>query len=200
MRELVRMVVTLVVISLLAGLVLAVTNKATKEPIEKARKAELESGLKKVLPPTDNNLLETTFSTNLGGREWTFYIGKYKGQYVGSAAKSYSDNGYGGRIEVIIGITTGVTIHAVSILKSNETPGLGSKVTESDFLNQFKGRRCEQDTKWISIKKDGGEIQAITGATISSRAVTEAIKKAVDAYISCRTSLENISLQEKTSP
>lgn len=217
MKELVKMVVTLVIISLIAGLVLAVTNNVTKEPIEKVRKTELETGLKKVLPATDNNLLDTKFSTNLNGREWTFYIGQYKGEYVGSAVKSYSDNGYAGKIEVLVGLTTGATIHAVLILKSNETPGLGSKVADPAFLNQFKKIENKQNTKRISINKDGGVIQtitgatissnkdggviqAITGATISSRAVTEAVRKAVEAYIACMPYIESISKQEKMSP
>lgn len=200
MKELIKMVVTLVVISLLAGLVLAVANNLTKEPIEKARNTELETGLKKVLPATDNNLLDTKFSTNLNGREWTFHIGQYRGQYVGTAVKSYSDNAYAGRIEVLVGITTGATIHAVLILKSNETPGLGSKVAEPTFLNQFKELESRRNTNWIFIKKDGGEIQAITGATISSRAVTEAVRKAVEAYIKCMSSIESIGNQAKTSP
>lgn len=80
--------------------------------------------------------------------------------------------GYGGRINIFVGIDPDYSIRNIEILSHTETPGLGNKITEDPFIKQFEGLLVED----IALSRDGGKIDAITGATISSRAVTEAIQ------------------------
>lgn len=86
--------------------------------------------------------------------------------------------GYGGTIEILVGVDTQCRVIGYNILSHNETPGLGDKTTKSPFKDQFKGK----DLKHLVVTKDSSDkddIQAITGATISSKAVTKGIEKAV---------------------
>lgn len=183
MKETIRMIVTVTVFCVASGFLLAWTNSVTKTPIENARKAELIAALKKVLPKCDNDVMADVKVINDNGKAWTFYVARLEDAYVGAAFTSTSENGYGGPSQVLVGVLPDATINAVEVLSAEkETPGLGSKVKEAGFRNQFKGR-SGRDTRWAAVIKDGGEIQAITGATISSRAVTEAVKAGLDVLV-----------------
>ena len=131
--------------------------------------------LKRVLPPCDNALAAAARTFADDGREWTFYVGRHLGRPVGAAFVTASERGYHhGHIEVVVGVLTNGTVNATEVIRAeNETPGLGTRVKSPEFRDQFKGRPAA-NPGWAAVTKDGGEIQAITGATISSRAVTEA--------------------------
>lgn len=183
MKETIKLILVLVAFCTASGFLLALANTVTKQPIEAAKKAELITALHKVLPEYDNNITADTkvFKDQEGG-ERTFYVASLQGTYVGTAFRCASKNGYGGTIEVLIGVLSDSTINDVEILLADkETPGLGSKVKEPGFRDQFKGRSAS-DIKWAAIKKDGGQVDSITGATISSRAVTEAVRSGLQAY------------------
>ena len=109
----------------------------------------------------------------------TVYPLKKDGLIKAFAIKSNSNKGFGGKLEILVGITIDGYILGYEVLKSQETPGLGSKVSEEKFKSQFVGLRPKEELK---VKQDGGEIDAVTAATISSRAVTEAVQKAYDGY------------------
>lgn len=83
--------------------------------------------------------------------------------------------GYGGAIEVMTGIRPDGTVSGVTILSMSETPGLGAKTKESSFLRQYTGANAPD----LAVNKDGGTVNAVSGATISSRAVTEAVNSAI---------------------
>jgi len=96
--------------------------------------------------------------------------------------------GYGSTIKVMVGVTTDYTIQKVKILEQQETPGLGTNCEKPEFLQRFIGKKPGRNDIWnngwfLRVDKDGGDIQSISGATITSRAVTKAIKTAVDKLI-----------------
>lgn len=181
MKELVRMVIVLTVFCVAAGGLLAWTDAATKPRIEAARRAELVEALRKVLPECDNDVVADAKTVTEDGREWTFYVGKKGGAPVGAAYRTSAD-GYGGPVDALVGVLADGTVRQVVILQADkETPGLGSKIKTAGFLGKFASRSA-RDTAWAAVRKDGGQIEAITGATISSRAVAKAIKAGLDVY------------------
>jgi electron transport complex protein RnfG len=109
-----------------------------------------------------------------------FYPATENGKNVGVAVKTFSKNGYGGRIDLMVGFTPEGKINKISVLDQKETPGLGTKMTDSVFKNQFDGVNPEQFK--LKVKKDGGDVDAITAATISSRAFCDAVEKAYKIY------------------
>jgi electron transport complex protein RnfG len=181
MKNGLRMLVVLTLFGLGSGLLLALTNAVTKGPIEKARNQETIEALRKVLPECDNDVVADAVTVEEGGKAWTFYVARKAGAYAGAAFRS-SAAGYGGALELMIGVNRDGAIAGVEILLADkETPGLGSRIKEPGFRDLFKGRGAA-DTRWCAVTKDGGEIAAITGATISSRAAAKAVKDGMDAY------------------
>lgn len=180
MRDIIKLVIVLTLISTAAGLLLAWTNKVTSGPILAAQAQERNEALRRVLPAFDNQPARTTNVVIEGGRTSVFYVARQQGRFVGAAFETTSDKGYGGEIRLLVGVTADNTLYGFEVLSHRETPGLGSKITEPAFKNQFRGRPLS-DTRW-AVKKDGGPFDAITGATISSRAVLEAIRSGLEVY------------------
>ena len=104
----------------------------------------------------------------------------WRRQVLGVAVKG-SARGYAGPVEVIVGIDSKGIITRIEILSHRETPGLGARITENFFLNRFKRKQLGNE---IKVKEDGGDIDAITGATISSRAVSEGVEAALALFSS----------------
>jgi Na+-translocating ferredoxin:NAD+ oxidoreductase subunit G len=179
-KDVVRLIVVLTLFGVVAGLMLAFTNKVTSAPIAKARQAEQVEALAEVLPAFDNNPSAVTNLVTANGAQWVFYVARKAGVYAGAAFVAESARGYGGLIRLMVGVRADGTVNRVRILSHQETPGLGSKIGEPAFKDQFNGRRID-GTVW-KVKKDGGDVQAVTGATISSRAVAEALGAGLDVY------------------
>ena len=91
-----------------------------------------------------------------------------------------SPKGYGGTIRLLVGVNAAGTVQGLAVLEQKETPGLGAKIKDDGFRGQFKGLRII-DTRW-KVRKDGGDVDEITAATISSRAVVEAVARGLDVY------------------
>ena len=180
MKDLIKMVVVLTVISVVAGYLLATTNKITRAPIAAARLAEKLDAIKKVLPPYDNDPVANTCIVKEAGKEWMFYVARKQGAFAGAAFEAASDQGYSGTIRILAGILPDNNIKGIEIIEQSETPGLGAKISESAFTQQFQGKTIV-GTRW-KVKKDGGDIDAITGATISPRAVVAALKTGLNVY------------------
>jgi electron transport complex protein RnfG len=87
--------------------------------------------------------------------------------------------GYGGTIKTMVGMYKNSTISGVNIISQSETPGLGTQIAEPDFTNQFSGKRVEE----VRLRRDGGVIDAITGATISSRAITDIVRERAEVVM-----------------
>jgi len=117
------------------------------------------------------NTLETIFPEMSGFEiEDEIYVIYRDAEKAGYAFEASGD-GYSGKIEILVGLDTGFKIKGIAILLQTETPGLGARITETSFIDQFKDMPLNE----IALKSEGGGIDAITGATISSRAVVDAI-------------------------
>ena len=180
MKDVLKLLLVLTLICFLAGLLLAMVNKVTEDPIRRAQRAEKMEAIRKVLPPCDNRPDEETVTVSDHNAQWTFYVARRGGQYAGAAFEASSDKGYGGTIRVMVGVNADGTVNAIEILSHKETPGLGARISEPAFKNRFAGRDI-QDTTW-AVRKDGGDIDEITAATISSRAVVGAVADGLAVY------------------
>ena len=166
MKKILGLVASLTVISAVCAGVLAYIDSVTKEPIKATAAANEQKAVMAVMPPG-------VASVEASGE---FFVGKSAdGKVVGYAAKGADAGGYGGDIVLMVGfLPDGKTVEAYRALVASETPGLGSKLSTPEFSGQFRGRNGSS----LSVKKDGGEIEAITSATITSRAVCRAIADA----------------------
>jgi len=134
-----------------------------------------------VVPPYDTyNTIEVM--PEKGKDSLTFYQAIKDGELVGTAVKTYTDNGFGGRVSIMVGFKPDGTIINTAVLEHKETPGLGDKMdkSKSDFTEQFKGKN-PADFK-LEVSKDGGDVDAITAATISSRAFCDAVLRAYTTF------------------
>lgn len=171
-----NMILSLAFISLAASAALGMVYNLTKGPIEQANKAKEVSAITEVLPAFDND--PTVSLKTMNGL--TLYSGTQADQPVGVAVKTFTDKGFSGNFSLMVGFLPDGTIHNISVLDQKETPGLGSKMKEDKFKNQFLGKN--PGTFKLLVKKDGGDVDAITAATISSRAYCDAVQKAYDLW------------------
>jgi len=189
MKETFKLIFVLTVICLIAGVMLAWVNGLTAEPIRKAAEAEKMAALKTVLPACDNKPNEETLLIQDGEQQWTFYIARQGDAFTGAAFESTSAQGYGGEIRLMVGVTAQGAIHAIEVLSQKETPGLGAKIALPAFKDLFRGLNVAS-TRWM-VKKDGGDVDQITAATISSRAVVDAISRGVKVYQANETAIRS---------
>ncbi len=186
MKDIIKLLVALTLIACIAGLVLSVVEKATREPIAAQRKAQMVKALSAVLPDFDNSpdadsvVLENGVDKKGNPVLITFYRARKNNELVGTAFKMIAPEGYSGNIEIMIGVKPDQSINAIEILTHAETPGLGSKIAEVWFKEMFRGKSLE-NADW-RVKKDGGEFDQISGATISPRAVVGALKAGLEFY------------------
>lgn len=188
--------VALLVITLVAGLALSAVNEITKEPIAKAEETARLEAYETVFPdaefetPQDlDALLEggqaAIDSVGLTGCTVSdiLYANDANAERIGYVVAAVSPNGYGGDISVAVGIDAKTsTITGFSVLSNSETAGLGARCTEDEFVSQFAGK----DATSIEYVKGGGaagnQIDAISGATVTTNAVTEAVNSALAVY------------------
>ena len=176
------MLLTLFAITFIASAMLGSIYELTKEPIAKALQAKKEASIKKVLPEFDK--IKTFKVMPETGKDSLEFNEAYKnGELIGTAIETYTDNGFSGRFKIMVGFTTDGKIFNSAVLEHKETPGLGDKMraSKSDFSSQFKGKMPTKDN--LTVKKDGGNVDAITAATISSRAFCDAIDRANKALV-----------------
>jgi len=157
----------LVIIVLVSVSLMIVIGNMTEAKIVAEREAEIISQLKGI------------FSDMQDYKKAEGYYEIYRNEEVIGFAFTTTGKGYGGEINILIGIDSNYQVMGISILSNTETPGLGTRITEISFTDQFKGLGLED----IRLTKDGGKIDAITGATISSRAVTDAVRDEIEKKI-----------------
>lgn len=176
-----NMTLTLLVISLVASAALGLVYQSTKEPIAKAQMAKINSAIEAVVPEFNNQPFEESYKVEVDGGELIFYPAKKDGQLVGTAVKTFSKNGFSGLIELMVGFLPDGSINKVAVVSHKETPGLGDKMDpkKSSFSVQFEGKNPESFK--LKVKKDGGDVDAITASTITSRAYCDAVERAFKA-------------------
>lgn len=180
-----NMVITLASITLVASVLLGGVYALTKGPIDSAQKAKTNDAISKVVPEFDNDPSADRFVKEMAGKKYSVYPATKAGEIVGYAIETFSTGGFGGRILLMVGFNIDGTINNTAVLSHGETPGLGDKMVEgkSNFSVQFKGKN-PQDYKLI-VKKDGGDVDAITASTITSRAFCDAVNAAWEVYKLC---------------
>lgn len=174
----INMVLCLLAICTVCSGLLAGVYALTKEPIDKAAEAKISNAIAGVLPGFDG--IPELRTVEVGGKVYDYYKVSKGGETVGYAIKASSASGFGGTISLMVGITAGGEIYNSSVLSHSETPGLGAKCTDDAFAGQFRG--FDPAVKTLKVKKDGGDVDAITASTITSRAYCDALENAVAAY------------------
>ncbi len=185
MLDAIKIVMSLALVSLLSGVALGGLYELTKEPIElQLLNNKIMPAVKKVMDEADNDMLterKAMDSKNEKGKKIKRYIfPAKKGDQLYGVGMEFFGQGFGGEVGVLIGFdaTTGNMI-GLDITSMSETPGVGTRAKEDSFTSKFRG--LSKDTVF-KVKADGGQIDAVTGATMTSRAVCEAIRKGMAFY------------------
>ena len=174
-----NMTVCLLAICLVCSGLLAGVYALTKEPIDAAAKAKNEAAIKEVLPETAVTIEEER-TVEYNGGTYTYNLAyDEKGEVVGCAI-NVIPVGFGGPIIIKVGFDKNGIIWNTKVLSQAETPGLGAKCVEPAFSAQFKGFNPAE--KKLAVKKDGGDVDAITASTITSRAYTDGLALAVKVF------------------
>jgi electron transport complex protein RnfG len=181
-----RLMLVLTLVTAVAGVVLALVEAVTRAPIAAQRRLEMMRALMAVLPPVDNapdsDTVRLVTGRNKKGQELvrTFYRGRQGKELRGIAFAVTAPDGYSGNIEIMVGVDPQGVVTGVAILKHAETPGLGDKITRPEFTGRFLGKAL--GTADWRVKKDGGDFDQLTGATISPRAVVGALRGGLEFF------------------
>lgn len=181
MREIIKMIVVLTILSSFSGGLLAALKNSTQERIDsQVLKFVKGPAIQKILAKATNDPVSDRFAIKVGEEEKNFFVGIYDGKPKAVAFETKA-SGFGGEMGVMVAFNIQTDkILGVSVTTHNETPGVGATVeTNEDFKNQFAGLPASADPR---VKKDGGNITAMSGATITSRAVCTAVGKAAEIY------------------
>ncbi|MBP5776105.1 MAG: RnfABCDGE type electron transport complex subunit G [Prevotella sp.] len=180
-----NMVLVLTGVAVIMGGILAYVNHLTEGPIAEQKVKALSDGIKTVMCAADINVSKTdTVRQNVSGKELTYIIYNTQdaqGKDLGAAVES-TTGGFGGDLKVLVGFDTDGKILGYTLLEHAETPGLGAKA-DKWFQKGEKGDIIGMDPKEpLTVSKDGGQVNAITASTITSRAFLLAVNNAYNAY------------------
>ena len=175
-----NMVAVLFTITLIASAGVGAVNMITEEPIAAAKQAATTAALANVLPAFDENSVSEQEIDGLPIKVYTATSGE---AVVGYAVETLTKSGFGGSIRLMVGFLPDGNIYNVNVLEQAETPGLGSKMCDEGnaLISSIKDKNAF--TLEFKVKKDGGELDALTAATISSRAYYDAVARAKEAYL-----------------
>jgi len=202
MKEIIKLTLALGIVCLVAASVLSFAYYKTIDRQEEAAQEERTRAIRKVLPDYTNKPLKDKVTATHKNTTVTFFRALKNGKLVGVAARGVTDKGYGGRIKLLIGLTPEGNIREIVTTQHQETPGLGTKALErkasktigdvlseeqgnskksslppNTYLDQYKKYNVADDVGDFKLKKKGGEIDAVSGATITSNAVADAVSK-----------------------
>ena len=177
-----NMTLTLFVITLIAGVSLGFINDITKGPKAQAKLDRKINALKNVLPEFNNNPVENVklIKTDSAKDSVEVYTAFLNENQSGIAIVCSSDKGFSGLVKIMVGFNTDGSIFNIAVLEQKETPGLGTKMKGEKFLKQFRGKHPK--TYNLKVKKDQGDVDALTGATITTRAFSEATQMAYEVF------------------
>ena len=178
-----RLVIVLTCISLLAALALTGVYALTKGPIEQGQREKKEKALQAVLPDYEGTVRDTVI-VDADNEEIPVHLAIGKdSELCGAGIETYTKKAFAGRFDLMVGFDADGSIVNTEVLKAGETPGLGDKINKdkSDFALQFNHQNPAEFQ--LVVKKDGGDVDAITAATISSRAYCDAVQRAYDIFM-----------------
>lgn len=180
-----NMVLTLLLVTLIAAAILGYVYDLTKEPIEIARLKAQQEAIEKVLPSFDKLGDSYLVAAESGADSLEFFPAFNGTDLIGVAVKTYTKKGFSGLVTIMAGIDKDGNFSGYEVLEHAETPGLGSKMGVW-FKNPEKPKQNvvgkSPKTTNFKVVKDGGDIDAITASTISSRAFLDAMNRAYDSY------------------
>lgn len=183
-----NMVLTLLVITLISALSVGLVYNGTLNQITKAENDKVNAALAKVLPKGEitNSPSQEKKSIEIDNLMINVYTAKSGDNVLGYAVESITKKGYSGEFKIMVGFNANCDIENIEVLQHKETPGLGGVMTEPNnvLLVSFQGKN-PADLK-MKVKKDGGDIDAITASTITSKAYTDAVERAYKAVLSVK--------------
>lgn len=174
-----NMVLVLFTITLVASAGVGAVNMITEEPIAKAKAQAVQDALMQVLPAFDDT---ENAEQEIDGLTIKTYKALAAGETVGYAVETATKDGFGGMVKLMVGFDAEGRILNINVLEQSETPGLGTKMCDegNPLITSFKGKKPAEMT--LKVRKDGGDVDALTAATISSRAYTDAVARAYKAF------------------
>lgn len=177
MKQIIRPMVVLGAICIVCGGLLGVVESVTREPIAIQEEKTSTEGKKKVFPDADNfeeiEIAADETSNDISVKTANVAVDA-SGETIGYVVEVLP-SGFGGAIDLMVGVDTEGVVTGISILSLSESPGLGANAKEAWFQDQFVGQ-----TSPVAVTKDGGSIEAITSSTITSRAVANGVTAAID--------------------
>ncbi len=177
------MLTTLFVVTLVSAGLLGSVFALTKEPIRLAELKKKNEAIQVVVPGFDNEPSQEVEKVFIDGDTLYFYTVRKGEEILGTAVETFTNKGFSGEFKLMVGFSPDGSIIDIAVIKHAETPGLGDKMEKrkSDFSVQFMGKHPEDFN--LAVKKDRGDVDAITASTITSRAYCDAVKRAYDALI-----------------
>jgi len=166
LKRILRISIPLIIICILSGAALTASYDLTKGKIAAVEQEKINKSLSIIFPGA--NFTETD----------DYYIATVSGEKIGYAFIA-AGRGYSGTIKTMVGMYQNGTISRIYVIRQSETPGLGTSIAEPDFTNQFSDKQVGD----IRLRRDGGVIDAITGATISSRAITDIVRERAEVVM-----------------
>lgn len=179
------MIFSLVLIAVLAAAALAGVYLLTEKSISEVQAAKKQSALNAVLPGFDGEIIAVPTTVPDDKEPVTVNVAVSKDNtFFGAAVETYTNKAFGGTFTLMVGFDADGNILGSEVIKAAETPGLGDKINKnkSNFSEQFVGMNPGSHDCELKVKKDGGEVDAITAATISSRAYCDAVNRAAKAF------------------
>ena len=190
-----KMILALTLVSLIASASLGLVYALTRDAISQSQKLIKQNAIKTVLPDFDNDPLEKVEKISVDGDTLYFYSAQKNGKSIGTAVETFTNKGFSGKFKLMVSFTPDGKIYNVSVLEHRETPGLGDKIEKEKSLDKSTGKSWSSQFEGknpgefrLKVKKDGGDVDAITAATISSRAYCDAIQRAYDEFIKMKQS------------
>ncbi len=176
----INMFLTLLIVTAISSLAASSVYNLTKGPIAEVARLKQQNAIEQVMPGF-TELKSFSVMPGSGNDSLKFFEGYANGEKIGVAINTYTYLGYSGLIRLMVGFDTEGKIVNYKVLEHKETPGLGTKIADQFFIDHFIGR--DPSTQPLKVNKDGGDIDAITAATISSRAVCDAVQRAYESYM-----------------
>lgn len=176
----INMVIALTLITIISAVMLGFVHKVTEEPIRQAGIERQQKAISDVMTGFSNDPLTDGVKVFNGTDSLEVFPGKKEDETIGYAIKAKSSKGYSGDVWIMVGFDRDGTITETAVIEHKETPGLGTKMADPKFNGQYVG--VNPGSVNLQVTKDGGTIDAISGATISSRAFSDAIMQAYETF------------------
>jgi Na+-translocating ferredoxin:NAD+ oxidoreductase subunit G len=202
MKELLKLSIILTVICCGAALALGCVYELTKKPIARQQQLKKQRAVATVFPGlplgngTEGDVAQLCEDDHPDFCRDFFLL--TTDRHVSGIALETSVSGYGGPIDVMVGLLPDGTLSAITIISHSETPGLGANITKESFCGQFSGLAGSESG--LELKKNGGTIDHVTGATISSAAVLRAVQEQVGFFNANRSQIMNARAEAHRGP